>query len=371
VDSGMNGKPFDIPIYIPDSNSPDVKYTISVASSPTTYFNTTTTYFIISPIVSTLVPYNLYNTYNYNDSVGTLAIVSADLKIGGQTIETLTGEYIELWNELNVPYENQPGLQLMTGKYDTLTSIPPPGRTYYVNLPFYFYENPGLYLPMCALERQDVEVWIQFNKFSNLTSINISSQQLSATIITEYVYLSKPEINWFKTNRIDYVITQCQYENFPVLTSSSTSIFKLNFKNPVKELFFVIQPLGQTGYNYSNNGLQSLGLSFNGEDVFLNNTIDSMYLNSIEPLNHHMNFFSLPPQPQQQVYGRQFFMYSFTSDPASFAPSGHINFSRIHQALLELNIDQNYLTTNKELRVLASSLNVLRIQDGIAGIMFN
>jgi hypothetical protein len=197
---------------------------------------------------------------NYYDSVGTLAVVRADLKIGGQTIQTLTGEYIELWNELNVPYQNQPGLQLLTGKYDIKTSIGPPGRTYYVNLPFYFFGNPELSSPIVALDRQDVEVWVTFNKFSNLTSVSLTSPTLQATIITEYVYLSNPEIAWFQNHRLDYVITQTQYQQFLLAQGFTGGVFKLDFKHPTKELFFVIQPAGNAPYDYSGNGLASLGL---------------------------------------------------------------------------------------------------------------
>ena len=62
----------------------------------------------------------------------------------------LAGEYIELWNDLNIPYENQPALKLMTGKGDTSTQILS-ARTYYVNLPFYFYERPELAVPLVSL----------------------------------------------------------------------------------------------------------------------------------------------------------------------------------------------------------------------------
>jgi hypothetical protein len=199
------------------------------------------TYLAVYPIASNIFS-GSNQLYNYYDGVGTLAIVNADLKVGGQTIQSITGEYIEVWNELNVPYENQPGLQLLTGKYDTQTSVGPPGRTYYVNLPYYFYGNPELSLPITSLDRQDVEVWVTFNNFSNLTSVSVTSPTLAATIITEYVYLSSPEIDWFKNHRLDYVISQCQYDSFQLAQGFQSSIFNLKFKNPVKELFFLIHP---------------------------------------------------------------------------------------------------------------------------------
>lgn len=339
---------------------------------------TSGTYLTVGPIASnTLI--GGFQTYNYYDGVGSIAIVNADLKVGGQTIQSITGEYIEVWNELNVPYENQPGLQLLSGKYDTQTSVGPPGRTYYVNLPYYFYGNPELSLPITALGRQDVEVWVTFNNFSNLTSVSVTNPTITATIITEYAYLSNPEIDWFQNHRLDYVITQCQYDSFQLAQGFQNAIFDLKFKNPIKELFFLIHPNTNLPYNYTTPGggtdALTFGLTFNGEDAFLTATINTLYVGAIEPFVTHVNFFSQPrvltaQQPNQ--YGRQFYMYSFSTNPFGTLSSGQINFSRIRQVLLEMNIGNTALNyPAKTFNVIALSQNILRIENGIAGIMFH
>jgi len=358
-----------VPFHISDNTA---SYGITVVTTPSGGLVQPGTFISVTPLASPVTSGNFGGTFAYYDSVGTLAIVNADLKVGGQTIQSLSGEYIEVWNELNVPYENQPGLQLLTGKYDTQTSVPPPGRTYYVNLPYYFYGNPELSLPIVALGRQDVEVWVTFNNFSNLTSVAVTNPALNATIITEYVYLSNPEIDWFQSHQLDYVITQCQYDQFILPQNFQTSIFKLKFNNPIKELFFIIQPQTNIAYDYSGNGLVSLGMSFNGEDVFLTSTTNNLYLGSLEPFLKHINFFSKPPPPQQQIFGRQFYMYSFSRTPFETLSSGQVNFSRIQQVLLEMNIfnaNSNY--PPKNFRVIAISQNILRVENGIAGIMFH
>lgn len=364
-----------IPFKITNTTS---SYSISI----TTYTPGSTvnngTYIAITPLASAIAG-TLGATYNYYDSVGTLAIARADLKVGGQTIQSLTGEYIEVWNELNIPYENQPGLQLLTGKYDTQTSVSPPGRTYYVNLPYYFYGNPELALPIAALGRQDVEVWVTFNNFSNLTSISVTSPTLQATIITEYAYLSNPEIDWFQSHQLDYVITQCQYDSFPLAQGFRSAIFDLKFKNPVKELFFLIHPDTNLPYNYTTPGggtdAVTIGMTFNGEDAFLTSTTNTLYIGAIEPFAKHINFFSKPTQltaQQPNIYGRQFYMYAFATNPFGTLSSGQINFSRIRQTLLELNIVNSALNyPSKAFNVIALSQNVLRIENGVAGVMFH
>jgi hypothetical protein len=229
-----------------------------------------------------------------------------------------------------------------------------------VNLPFYFYGNPSLYLPLVALSRHDVEVHVTFRNFNELTSVALTNPTLGATIIVDYVYLSDPEIRWFQQARLDYMITQCQYQSIGLLAGFQNAVFNLDFKNPVRELFFVIQPTIQAPYDYSNNAVVSFGLSFNGQEVFTTDTTDALYTADIEPFNHYTNF------PQ-----RDFFMYSFTDNPNSPKPRGQINFSRIKQVLLTLNCGgQAYLPT-KDFRILAVNYNILRIADGLGGLMFN
>ena len=313
------------------------------------------TFITVYPLASNTLASGLFNYY---DSVGTWAIKSAELKIGGQSVQTLSGEYIELWNDLNIPYENQPGLTLLTGRNDT-SNIVPPGRTYYTNLPFYFYGNPELSIPIVALERQDVEVHVTFRNFKELTAVTIGGvQTLTATILVEYVYLSEPEINWFKSHRLDYLITQCQYQTFDLLSNFTNSIFQLKLINPVRELFFVIQPISNSNYDYKNNGLQSLALTFNGTEAFTGDTTDTLYLNSLQPFIHYTNYPS-----------RDFYMYPFATVTGTGKPFGQINMSRIRQILLE--VKTTAYEDPKQLRITAINYNVLRVENGLAGVMFN
>ena len=349
---------FQVPLIVYNlSTTYPVSVTVYGSTAAPNIFSNT--FISVYPITTSFIQAST-QTYAYYDSVGTWAIKTADLKIGGQTVQSLTGEFIELWNDLHIPFENQPGLQVLTGKNDTGTTINPPGRTYFVNLPFYFYGNPSLYLPLVALSRHDVEVHVTFRNFNELTSVAVTNPTLGATIIVDYVYLSDPEIRWFQQARLDYMITQCQYQSIGLLAGFQNAVFNLDFKNPVRELFFVIQPTIQEPYDYSNNAVVSFGLSFNGQEVFTTDTTDALYTADIEPFNHYTNF------PQ-----RDFFMYSFTGNPNSPKPRGQINFSRIKQVLLTLNCGgQAYLPT-KDFRILAVNYNILRIADGLGGLMFN
>jgi len=344
---------FTVPTTVTDLANPEISisFTSNVTTSQSILSNT---FISVYPVASNTFP---ATQFKYVDSVGTWAIQTAELKIGGQTIQTLTGEYIEMWNDLNVPYENQPGLTLLTGKYDT-SNVYPPGRTYYTNLPFYFYGSPELSLPIVALDRQDVEVHVTFRNFDELTAIVIPNPALGATILVEYVYLSDPEINWFKSHRLEYLITQCQYQTFDLLPNFRNAIFKLELAHPVRELFFAIQPDGNPNYDYTNNGLLNMGLTFNGTEVFTPDTTDALYMGSLQPYVHYINYPT-----------RGFYMYPFTTTTGTGKPFGQVNMSRIRQILLELNTSAYYQA--KQFRIVAINYNVLRIENGLAGVMFS
>ena len=343
----------NIPYRVSNINT-DVPILITTDQAGATTNVFSNTYMAVYPLASNILA---PQSYNYYDSVGTWLVNHAELKIGGQTVQTLTGEYIEFYNDLYVPYENQSGLKLMTGKYDA-TPIYPPGRTYYVNLPFYFYQNPGLALPVTALSRQDIEVHVTFRNLEELTHVNTHTitTPLTATIITEYVYLAEPEINWFKKSQVNYIIQQCQYQTFELGGNFTSGILKLNFLNPIRELFFVVQLDGSDPYVYSD--LNSMALNFNSSEAFTSDVTDSIYLNCIEPFNHYTNYPT-----------RNFYMYSFTKQTNTPIPYGQVNFSRIRDVSIQLNTD-SYPST-KQFRVIGVNYNILSIKDGIAGLMFN
>ena len=351
---------FNVPFRVENADTSNTSIIVTVngtTASPNIFSNT---FISVYPFAVGLGAVVL--NFPYYDSVGTYAVVSADLKIGGQTIQSLTGEAIELWNDLNIPYENQQALKVMTGKYDSSNIIA--SRTYYVNLPFYFFGSPELSIPICALDRQDMEVHVTFNNFSSLTPVTpainnaLTNPVLISTIIVEYVYLSDPEINWFKRSRIDQVILQCQYQTIKLPINFSSGVFELKFNNPVRELFFVLQNDTSLPYDYSGSGLQSIGLTFNGYDAFTRTTTDVTYLGTIEPYNHYINFPT-----------RNFNMYCFCTDPGSVNPSGYVNFSRIKQVLMTLDITASTITA-RTCRLTAVNYNVLRIENGIAGLAF-
>lgn len=296
------------------------------------------------------------NTYEYVDSVGTYMIESAELRIGGQLIQTLTGEAIEIYNDLTVSQENQPGLKLLTGKLDTTQSTQ--DRTYYVNLPFFFYGNSELSVPVCSLARQDMEIYFKFRDFRSLilTSSQVTQSTVDASVIVEYAYLSNPEVNWMNSHVLDYIILQTQYKSYNL---GESTVVDLEFQGPVREIAFVIQDSSAPPYSYVADQGIGLSLTFNGEDFLDQGTADFHFMHLVAPLERHTR------QPDRVVY-----LVPFARRPQDPRPSGSINMSRIKQKKFQVFLPGTSSLATKQLRVLATSYNILRVSDGLAGLLY-
>lgn len=309
-------------------------------------------FFVMSPFSTTVFE----SPSNYIDSVGTFAIRTADLYMGGQLIQSLPGEMIEIWNDLNVPLENQPALTLLVGKNDSSAVYAPNSRTYYTNLPFYFYGHPELSIPLAALTRHDVELRVSFRAFDELHETERTGVTLmNVTTIVEYAYLGESEVRWIQENRLDYVITQTQTTSLSLSPGFTTGIFVLPFTNPVRELFFVIQDAESRPYVYSDM-LKSIGLTFNNTEAF---DRDADFLSTVVPFRHY----GMTPS-------RKFYVFSFARDPKDPRPSGQVNFSRIRQKLVEVTLT-NGSSRYRDLRIHGCNYNVLRIENGLTGLLFN
>ena len=102
------------------------------------------------------------STSTYDDSVAHKLCKDVRVLVGKQTIKEYSGEYIELQNDLLVPYENKAILKLMNGTLDQTQATV--SREYYVNLPLGTKE-----VPLCALTHQHMSVEVDFESYQNVS----------------------------------------------------------------------------------------------------------------------------------------------------------------------------------------------------------
>ena len=188
----------------------------------------------------------------YNASPSTSVIQYVDLVIGGQTIQRLTGDYIDLYNQLHSNKDDaNTTLYYMNGHNNQIQIVNTP-KTFYLNLPFYFFRNPSLAIPICAITRQLIELHIKFRdadddvtfRYEEVSGNMVRTKTdigsiIEASIITDFYFITRDEINFLLTRPMEYLITQQQLSTMQFKPNESKKSALLKFTNPVKELFFL------------------------------------------------------------------------------------------------------------------------------------
>lgn len=315
----------------------------------------------------------------YNTSIGSRIIEYADLLIGGQTIERITGEYIYIYDQIhNNKDDVEQTLYFLNGHGEHIGFSQP--YTFYINLPFYFFRHPSLAIPLCAITKQLVEVRITFKPKNYKIAYNFvtfndkyaayninAGEILSASLITDFYFITDDEKNFLKTRPIEYVITQLQLSTLNIKRNTITNSGLLKFQHPVKELYFVaikdesrsyIPSLVSRPFHSDHKIIKRVALEFNGSTVFDQN---GTYLAYEQSLKHHTGC----PSPDNEFY-----MYSFALKPEVYFPTGQVNMSRIIHKKLTVELNEPDTNNDTHVNIYAVNYNVLRIESGLAGLKF-
>ena len=313
------------------------------------------------------------NDDNWSPSIISHLVESAELLIGGQTVEKITGEYIYMHQQLhNTDDDINQTLYFLNGHSNVLTYAAGTEYTYFMDLPFYFYRNPSLAIPTCALTKQLVEVKIKLRSLPELinggASVGVTANIKKFSLDNEFVFLTDNERNFMMSRPLDYVITQVQMSKFVMNAGENTKSVMLNFSHPVRELFFVSQSEEAVRDNHPHryNTISNIKLQFNNTIVF---DRDNDFLVYEQAFKHHVN----SPYNYSASYNylkSDFAMYSFALQPEVYYPTGQVNMSRIAHKLLTIEIDPINSVDNNNTRIYAVNYNLLRVSGGLAGLKF-
>ena len=295
-----------------------------------------------------------------------------EVEIGGQRIDRHYGDWMYIWNQLTLPFSKFSGFNQLV-KYSTNLAA---SQQFMLPLEFWFCRNPGLALPLIALQYHEVKVNIQFNPDTSLRTTAGSTAYTiqSATLWVDYIFLDTDERRRMAQNPHEYLIDQLQFTGESALPTSASAAavtaIRLNFNHPVKELVWVAQPTEAASATRFDTfvGLgESNNLQLNGQDRFSNR--NGNYFSLVQNLQSHSNIPMYPPfATGTTTTNSNINVYSFALRPEEHQPSGTCNFSRIDSATL--NITYNGTTTNR-VRVYAVNYNVLRIMSGMGGLAYS
>ena len=337
------------------------------------------------------------------------AVADIELTIGGQRIDKHYQKWWRLYSELYLDEAKK----LQYGKMASVTNAGTDVGKVFLPMIFFFNRNPGLYLPLIALQYHEVRLDITLHStYATYFDTN------AVKVWGNYVYLDTEERRRFAQKGHEYLIEQVQHTGVDTVTAAGTKQVRLSYNHPVKELVWCFSSTGTLGtYNdmwdtTSNIGftqlvtkttataaancfvspnlagapmvavtdagihsnlwveegavgdadlsvgpLDTFKLILNGQDRFKEQS--GKYFNQVQPFYHHSG------NPYPGIYS-----YSFALKPEEHQPTGTCNFSRIDNAQVEVVQKTNTaITTN--MHMFAVNYNVLRIQSGMGGLAFS
>jgi hypothetical protein len=361
------------------------------------------------------------NVMSYTNSVGHALITEITFEVGEQEIDRQTGEWMEVWTQLTTPAGQRDALNEMIGRFEPY--YPPnivPGTSseglrLLIPLQFYFCQNPGLYLPLLALQYHPVRINITLRPLQQLfwvspppvgsqedwkpacqINVDCTSQIVNMMLWGEYVYLDVEERRMFVSNSHEYLIEQVQYTPpYSITGSQTTATISVEFNHPIKEFIFVAQRDEMINrnewFNYSNRAIDepipsyvsaymnsnapagrldlitSAKLQLDGYDRFM--ARGPQYFRLEQPYEHHTT-----TPVQSFIYN-----YCFALRPEDVQPTGTMNASRIDSIVWQ--IQMNPVLSNPQIPswqqrgnchivVYGHNYNVFRVINGFGGLLF-
>jgi len=313
---------------------------------------------------------------NYGNGI----VDDVELEIGGQRIDKHTGHWMETWAELTEV--NPTGKAASAEDKDSAATALGPGNatkyqlmsrsggvpgtassgggsnddTIYVPLQFWFCRNPGLALPLIALQYHEVKVVL------TIASSIVAGADLK--LFADYIYLDTDERRRFAQVSHEYLIEQVQEQSYSTGTGKKDDIV-LNFNHPVKELIFSAGTLA-SHVGSSDIGGGNWGIKLNGHERFTPR--DMKYFTRAQIWQHHTGYGSVLGDDGIGVY-------SFALKPEEHQPSGTCNFSRIDNAVVTNSLIRTGPTISSTGDgggvCYAVNYNVLRIMSGMGGLAYS
>jgi hypothetical protein len=291
-----------------------------------------------------------------------------DLYIGGQKVDSQHFDYYaDIW----------PNYMADTWtKAQDLTNRVSRSNPAFLPLHFFFCDHKA-FLPLVALQNHQVEIRVTFDDaYYNDSVLNLTVEQKRINVYGNYVYLDKEERESLVKRTLDFVITQTQKIELPMTTVSDNSqggghnTFDISsFNHPVKSLFF---GFGALSDDFANDRFTFLDADLQLNGVPILEKMTPIYFHTVQ--NYFKSSYGASDFVHEThvLFNTRYFAYHFCMNASDYNPSGSCNFSRLDNAKLVLRgVEKgNNRPANQELLIYAVNYNVLRIKDGLAGILF-
>ena len=335
---------------------------------------------------------SIVQSVSWVNGVGYAMIDYVSIYLGQQEVDRQYGEFMYLWSMLTTPGSKKAGFNYMSGIQEVYNDTTQKGPLkLYIPFHFWFCKNPGLALPLIALQATDIQIRIKLRNGADVVFCNaLENSVLNGTpcppciidtppIISDmilwgdFIYLDVEERRRFVSSKHEYLIEQVQQQKrFSIPEKSTSANVPLVLNHPIKELIWVVNQdrmlQAHEWFNYGSRMLNEYGipnldlistalLQFDGYDRF--EAQGAQYFRLMQPWQRHTAI------PNDFVY-----VYSFSLTPEGDQPQGTFNASRIDSIVLQVQMNPSVQSRAAGLTAYAINYNVLRITAGLGGVLF-
>lgn len=252
-----------------------------------------------------------------------------ELLIGGQVIDTQEREFIA-----NVAIDTM-AMNLSKSSSGLFRGGVSSSR--FFPLRFFFCDHFQSALPLVALQYHDVEIRVTWGSAA-------ADASRRWECYANYIYLDTQERQEVAGAPRQMLITQVQKAH-----PSGAKTQELNFNHPVK---FLASSNVSSGALFSTTN--KIKLQINGSDV-------TDYKFAVPNYTSVMSYYHTPFTAANEA---STFIYPFCLDTSRLQPTGTLNFSRLDSARI-LSMNDNITDV-----IYAVNYNILRIENGMAGIVY-
>ena len=348
---------------------------------------------LLSDIIFTMfLKHNTFSTGTwFTDNYGQALFEKIELKIGELTIDTVTSEWLDIYDNIFLSDSKYAAMNWMVKRGFPIDSLGvTPSCQIFVPLRLFFDRKDTDMLPLCALPHQPIQLIlyirpvnqlintsvVEGNRFEDIFHTDLSHRDGNPRLFFKEYVIDDNLRQYFMNNTLKYLIKPTRlappitFEDSPTNFSDTTkfkyypetnatiSLLTWVLRSNVATTSNTVIGTGNDYFNYSNAMIRT-GIYMNDRWVDELQIGDREYWRYLQPLMY------LPANPRSEIYN---WSLGLRNNPTISQEWGGIDFARIKsdQFFFETEASE----TNLELLMFMTMTNFMEIEDGVIKSFF-
>lgn len=288
-----------------------------------------------------------------------------EFEVNGVIVDKIYGTFQDIFHELTTPLNNKSDPMVLKSDLYTATQYNALQQNeLMIPLDFWFNKLNGLGIPFMSLYNQNCKVNIKLKTFDECINYDGNTPPIKTELLESYMY---GEYTIFDENLADklaeaalntkYIVEQVQFNEIDQLPPNTEKWqAHLRFNHPCKELLFVFKHSECVNNNdYFNYG------NLHNNSILKSATFLINGLTRFDDLPESYYRLTFPNKVHSGATDKFIYCIPFALHPEKNQPTGSLNFSRLDNVSLHLNL--NPISDTCQLHIYAVTYNVLSLKN--------